>query len=183
MIEYTHRLEFDVLTAPLAEIDRRALSQAWYSALHLASASAGSRPARVAPSAQSARSHKNPSAAAIRASRARVASNPRVVRANRERPVCQVAADRRSPRSQLARGIERVAARPLASARAASFAVRGPHGRVQILLRSQGGRTHLIAVCTPEARVDVARALEQARYALARGGIAACSVRVREAAR
>ena len=95
----------------------------------------------------------------------------------------EVAADRRSPRSDLARRIERVVARPLAASRGAFFALRGPYGRVQILLRSHGGRTHLIAVCSPEARVDVARALDQARYALARGGIAACAVRVREAVR
>jgi hypothetical protein len=32
----TQQLEVSILAAPLAAIDRRALSQAWYSALHLA---------------------------------------------------------------------------------------------------------------------------------------------------
>jgi len=182
MIEYTHRLEFDVLTAPLAEIDRRALSQAWYSALHLAGPPAGSRPAHVGRDASGSRTRAAAPAAPVRASRASVA-NARVARASRERPVCDIAADRRSPRSDLARRIERVAARPLAASRAAFFALCGPYGRVQILLRSHGGRTHLVAVCSREARVDVARALDQARYALARGGIAACAVRVRGTAR
>jgi hypothetical protein len=182
MIEYTNRLEFDVLTAPLAEIDRRTLSQAWYSALHLANAPAGwpsHRAARVAPASLG---RATTAVASARAPRASVA-DARAVRATREPAICEVAADRRAPRSQLACRIERIVARPVASMHGAFFTLRGAYGRVQILLRSHGGRTHVVAVCSPEARAEVAHALDQARYTLARGGIAACAVRVREAAR
>jgi len=182
MIDYSHRLAFDVLTAPLAEIDRRALSQAWYSALHLAAAPAAAPPPRAPRDLATGGAPPAPVAALGRAPRARVA-NARVAAATRKPGVAAAAIDRRSPRSDLARRIERVVARPASAARSASFALRGPYGRVQILLRSHGGRTHVVAVCSAEARADVARALEQARYVLARGGIGACAVRVREAVR
>lgn len=182
MIDYSHRLAFDVLTAPLAEIDRRTLSQAWYSALRLANAPASPPRRGVARVVDSAPARAAAAAATPRAVRATVA-NARAISTSRTREVCEVACDRRSPRTDLARRIERIVARPLAATRGAFFALRGPYGRVQILLRSHGGRTHLVAVCSPDARDHVARALEQARYALARGGIAACAVRVRGGAR
>jgi len=182
MIDYSHRLAFDVLTAPLAEIDRRTLSQAWYSALRLANAPASAPRRGDARAVASTPARAATAGASPRGVRASVA-NARALATSRTREVGEVASDRRSPRTDLARRIERIVARPLASARGASFALRGPYGRVQILLRSHGGRTHLVAVCSPDAREQVARALEQARYALARGGIAACAVRVREGAR
>lgn len=175
MIEYTHRLEFDVLTAPLAEIDRRTLSQAWYSALDLAAA-----PSAVPGSRKRATGAPTPAPAAIaspadRSSRVTV-SNARIPAAAHTREPAGSAFERRSPRSELARRIERVVVRPLPAARGVSFALRGPHGRVQILVRSVAGRTHLVAICAQEARADVARALDHVRYAL-------CAVRVRGGAR
>jgi hypothetical protein len=167
MIEYTHRLEFDVLTTPLAEIDRRALSQAWYSALRLGHESSQPSPAAARPITTPALARTSTNPSAFREPRA-TAANARVSRTARGREPVAASAERRAPRSELARRIERIAARPLAPARGAFFVLRGKHGRVQIMVRSQAGRTHLVAVCAPEARLDVARALDEVRYTLAR---------------
>ncbi len=175
MIEYTHRLEFDVLTAPLAEIDRRTLSQAWYSALDLAAAPSASPRSPKRAVADPAPARTPIASPAGTPSRVAV-SNARIPATAHACGSAGSALERRSTRSELARRIERIVARPLPEARAASFALRGPHGRVQILVRSVAGRTHLIAICAQEARADVARALDQVRYAL-------CAVRVRGDAR
>jgi len=81
-----------------------------------------------------------------------------------------LAIERRSPHSRLAREIERRFARSRTPIRRATFAVEG--GRVHVLLMRTSGAMHLIAVCPPRLRAAVEAALAQARYALARSGIA-----------
>jgi hypothetical protein len=106
-----------VIATQVARTDRRALSQAWYSALHLARAAA---PERRRPVSDGAR---------------------RIARA--------LASLRAQPPAQAARTID------LAG------------GRVQLVVRTDGRTTRLVALCSPALREPVERALAGARYALA----------------
>jgi hypothetical protein len=166
----TQQLGFSILTAPLAAIDRRALSQAWYSALHLASPPAVREPAgaRVAlprsseralhPHGAVHRSHRTPS---IRF----VPVQPGA------RGGCNAAGlERRAPRSPLARRIERCFLDPARRVERASFTLSGGKSRVHVALQSSADGLRLIAVCPPSVRDAVSHA--QARYALAARGIA-----------
>jgi hypothetical protein len=109
-----------IVATQVAQTDRRALSQAWYSALHLART--------------------------------------------------QLPHDRRRPPSDAARRIERAVA--TAAHRRASQTVDLGGGRVQLLVRTDGPTTRIVAVCATEARPRVERALAQARFALAGRGLA-----------
>ncbi len=80
--------------------------------------------------------------------------------------------ERREPRLPLTRRIERrLFERTFSSARTA-FAVGEGTGRVVVVLHATGGRVRLVALCSPALRRTVARALDQARFALAARGIA-----------
>jgi hypothetical protein len=160
-----------VLATHLAQTDRRALSQAWYSALHFAGAtrplsaprysttSAGRLPAVTLPSRvmQSAFAASdfvpNPSA------RPRVASSQRAGEPS--------APERRSPKSALARRIERGVQAQGKRPGMGSFAVRDERARVHVVVRTIGAATRVVAVCEPALRERVERALAQARFALA----------------
>jgi hypothetical protein len=80
--------------------------------------------------------------------------------------------ERRSPRCPLARSIEHAVLRRSSSRSSASYSIGDGAGRVIVALHTSGERMRLIAFCSPAARAAVARALEQARYALAARGIA-----------
>lgn len=168
----TEQLQFSVLTAPLATLDRRTLSQAWYSALY---GNGGARDAAAKPAQPQAR----PSGAfpAPREAAANVrteAARTTFIRANGVKTPVHAEGtplDRRAPRSQLARKIERAFLRPRSAAHKASFTIEGRQGRVHVLLQSRGSQLKLVAICPPKARADVAAALAQARYALALRGI------------
>jgi len=164
----TEHLEFSVVSAPLAQIDRRALSQSWYSALYGAngatpkSASERAKVSEPAALTRVARSSEKPAsekAAALPVNRRALGSSPLRTGA--------AEIDRRAARSPLARNIERRFLRPGAPVQAASFALEGERGRVRILLRNAGEQLQLVAICAPSARSCVATALAQARYALA----------------
>jgi hypothetical protein len=77
--------------------------------------------------------------------------------------------DRRTPRSRLARRIESVLFSPHSQVRRATFTI--GRGRVHVVLQSKGDRIALVAFCSPALRGIVARALAQARFALAARGI------------
>lgn len=169
----TEQLQFSVLTAPVATLDRRTLSQAWYSALY------GGRKGNAAAGSQAASSAMQPATAqASREAAARAASDEsrraialRGAVAKAPTHAEGTPQDRRAPRSSLARKMERAFLRPRSASHKASFTVDGDHGRVHVLLRSQGSQLKLIAICPPKARPHVAAALAQARYALAMRGI------------
>ncbi|HET9095278.1 MAG TPA: hypothetical protein VFN37_01340 [Candidatus Baltobacteraceae bacterium] len=166
------QLQFSVLTAPVAALDRRALSQAWYSALYGSGKGTGAMKAAgpIACAQTAAAPPLSPDAARFPyADAERVAAPP----ASAAGTLCTEAApqDRRAPRSTLARKIERAFLRPHSRSRKTSFTVEGDHGRVHVLLQSSGSQFKLIAVCAPKARPHVAAALAQARYALAMRGI------------
>jgi hypothetical protein len=169
----TQQLGFSILTAPLAAIDRRALSQAWYSALHLA------RDGQPQPTASRQTVLRGASGGTQRVfapskePRSQAPASP-LQRVNKQDERCRnshAATERRARRSPLARKIERTFLDPRSSAARATFTVDGTRARVHVALQSAQGRIRLVAVCPPSVRATVAQALLQARYALAVRGI------------
>ena len=170
----TQHLEFSVLTAPLAAVDRRGLSQAWYSALYGESATPVQKPHVKSAVAFAQALHAPPKPA--QSERTAAVLRPAALKTPAQKKPDAFAtggtADRRAQRSPLARKIERVFLDPKARMQKASFTLEGGEGRVQVLLRTQGSHVKLIALCPRKAIKQVAAALAQARYALARRGIA-----------
>jgi hypothetical protein len=167
----TQQLQASILTAPLPEIDRRALSQAWYSALHLA------------------RTHQDAAAPPRRTKKlpvpagCRLPAFPRVVNSQRVRsgvtvsqsyskrsPVFAAADSRRESRVALARKIEHAFLAPRGSIARSALTLAHGEARVHLVLQSSGERMRLIAICRPADRETVARALAQVRFALAARG-------------
>jgi hypothetical protein len=157
-----------VITTRLPYIDRRALSEAWFSALHLASD--GPIPPRAVRAPE-------PDVRESRASRGSVtAQAPRPCRASDTRTRAPSAA----PAGTERRGFGQSAA--VRTARTAfagveaersfrtslTVGVRGE--RVALSLRRSGGMLHIVAVCRPEVAAIVSRALACAGlYLRARG--------------
>ena len=163
-----------VVTTTLAQTDRRALSQAWYSALHLAEGSqprSGARTANAKLAPRRALPGPTPAgASAPRASAAVVRSVQRsagvAVRG------AGIPAERRRPAGVLGRRIARIAARRAAApehAQSATVTVRG--ARVHVIVRTHGGATRIVALCPAPLEARVAQALAQARFALAARGV------------
>jgi hypothetical protein len=165
-----------VVATRLPTIDRRALSQAWYSALHLAQP----------PAAGSARPGTAPNVAQRPAAVSNVGPNLRsgaagasMAGARASRTACtpqpqpQLAVERRSATGALARRIERAVVRHNAAAplRHAAIAIDAGNGRVRIYVRTDGATTRIVALCAPQLRERVDRALAQARFALAGAGV------------
>jgi hypothetical protein len=168
----TQQLGVSILSAPLAAIDRRALSQAWYSALHLARDS--SRPHTRSHEGNAQNEEERAADAregtARRRNRALLALVPH---APRTRMSLSAAAegDRRA-RSSLGRKIEKMVAHPLRVQRRATFTIDGTSARVHVILRTSGDLVHVVAICSPALRVRVSRALSEACVALSSRGIA-----------
>lgn len=167
----TEQLQFSVLTAPVATLDRRTLSQAWYSALYGTAQKPGPQKttAAIAPAtaASCARAHATIHEPVAHGSRA----GTRARRANESQAAAGAPGERRAPRSPLARKIERAFLKPRSASRKNAFTVEGEHGRVHVLLQTRGTHLKLVAICPQKARTHVAAALAQARYALALRGI------------
>jgi len=164
----TEELQFSVLSAPLAAADRRLFSQAWYSALYPADAPAAtqSRP----PLAQ-ATGGRSPAGAAAKEQRPHESIRSSPARpAHGQRAAGAYGGERRAPRLQLARKIARLVLQPRHKKTAATFAIDGARGRVRVLVRTDGSRVRLIALCAEPMKATVAAALAQARYALASRG-------------
>jgi len=168
-----------ILATDLAYTDRRALSQAWYSALRLAGGDAHDAQARRAPPprhrASLARAAQGGDALALDAGDGR---NRRRGRTGAERLEARRAGaaeplERRNTKTELARTIERGIARRAPCAETASFVVRAANGRVHLVVRSGAGGTRVVAVCAPSLCERVERALAQARFALAGRGLRA----------
>ena len=172
-----HTTGVAVVATQLADSDRRALSQAWYSALHLAehpSAAGRTQFTRALAAAHDngsrhggAGSDAPPVGAAEGTGGARQAG-----RASAARFDAAAVPERRAPKTELARCIERGLTRRLPRGGAA-FAVRGAGGRVALIVRTDGARTRVVAVCVPPLRERVERALAHARFALAPYGVRA----------
>lgn len=165
-------LEFSVLTAPVASLDRRGLSQAWYSALYgSASKAQTAATPQKRPASRAGNTAALPHPHAGNTTRAASSAVP-FARARRTGNAAGGQIERRAPRSPLARKIERTFLQPRTPAQKASFSIDGSHGRVRVLLQKSGTRMKLVAICAPRAARAVAAALAQARYALATRGIA-----------
>jgi len=167
----TQQLGISVLSAPLAAIDRRGLSQAWYSALHLARDSSPicRTAARITQS-----SHNSQPAASLHPASPRRAAAGTAVRpgaAGRSPSRAGVLIERRSPRSPLARRIERALLDRIVAAPRTSFTIGAAGSRVVVVMHGTGDRIRLIALCPQRSRGAVARALEHVRFALAARGI------------
>lgn len=158
-----------VIATSVARTDRRALSEAWYSALHLAHAPAGVG-ANAGPHAPRAIAPLPHPALAPKAAAARPARPPALrerarhdARAQRESLV-----ERRRPACADARRIER-AVKTLATRwnGDAAHTVDLGGGRVRLLVRADRGTTRIVAVCAAPLRETVERALAEARFTLA----------------
>jgi hypothetical protein len=161
-----------VIATRIAQTDRRALSEAWYSALHLA---------HDAPPVRSATAQRAP--AGVRpGSSARVApaqtdckrvATPLSTRGRRDAGVRSAALpERRRPASETARRIERAverlsARRPVPAAHTLDVA----GGRVRLLVHHDGNALRIVALCSSPLRDVVERALASARFALAGTGV------------
>lgn len=168
----SEQLQFSVLTAPVATLDRRTLSQAWYSALY----GVETRKSSLAATAHAVpQSRTRAHASQVMRAETRGPQTARAPMQKHDARSCgrseSIPYDRRAPRSSLARKIERTFLRPRSVSRKNAFTVDGEHGRVHVLLQSRGTHLKLVAICPPKARTQVAAALAQARYALALRGI------------
>jgi hypothetical protein len=161
-----------VVSTQLALTDRRALSQAWYSALRLAVPQRDGALARRRGPAVAPRRALGRLAAPLAHALALRTGEPPVVRA-RTLPAVRAgnAPERRAPPSELARRIRRALTRRVLRGLPASFAVRAGNGRVHLLVRRDGTCTRVVAVCVAPLRARVERALAQARFALAARGV------------
>jgi hypothetical protein len=173
----TQQLEVSILAAPLAAIDRRVLPQAWYSALRLA---------RETPSLSVARAHRgggvgNPASrpfpkpsltATLRRVPVRSAhfSEAESLRVLGDEDWARLRDDR-ARRWPLARAIENAFSDPRAKLRRATFSMGRGSARIHVVLQTKGQRAALVALCRPELSGLVARALLQARRALAARGV------------
>lgn len=160
-----------VVATHVAQTDRRALSEAWYSALHLSEPAAAPRGSTaVAPEsiALPVPRHSSPvTAGAVRYQPP--APRPPALASDPAAP----AVDRRRIATPAVRRIERAVVRLRAqSLPRASQTLDLAGGRVRLLVRTDAVATRIIAVCAPALREAVERALAHARFALAAGGAA-----------
>jgi hypothetical protein len=171
----TQQLEVSILAAPLAAIDRRALSQAWYSALHLARAERRlvalherGRGTVAAPAGMPPKRETEP--LSPRAAGTRVAhslrTKPSTITA--QPSATRIPANRDAVRLSLR--IERRFAHCASHAKRATFSMGRGEARVHVILQTNGNVATLVALCRPQMQTVVARALAQARYALAARG-------------
>lgn len=171
----TQQLEVSILAAPLAAIDRRALPQSWYDALRYARSDAraestprrGSRAVRLGVCGRPgdpARADRR----SIPQSVSRIDFSLRFAPASEG---AESASHRASTRTSLARRIECTFSDPKSRVRRATFSLGRGNVRVHVVLQTKGDRAVLLALCPPEVRGVVSRALAQARFALAARGI------------
>ncbi len=172
----THPLEVSILAAPLGAIDRRALSQAWYTAL------------RLAPHERFADGVRSPSRAPVPRPLQRwccSASSARPIDA-RSMPLWPTrdatrgggpgddgeALRRRRIAAPLAKRIQHAFTHPGAQVRRATFSMGRGSVRVVVMLQTKGERAALVAICPPEVSAVVSHALDEVRATLAARGIA-----------
>lgn len=161
-----------VIATQVARTDRRALSEAWYSALHAAHGKPAAhvlalqRPAAPlallhAPHTLSSCETPVPIATPIATPIRRRVRHDVAARFD-------AAPERRRPACETSRRIERavttLATRPSA---VTAHTVDVAGGRVRLLVRSDRSATRIIAVCSSPLREPVERALAHARFALA----------------
>ncbi len=171
----TQQLEVSIIAAPLAAIDRRALSQAWYSALGLAQAKRSipptiGQPARIqvsSPIERASSDRRSPLQTRNVEPRPSSRAPMKTPGVSTPQPAVRGADRRVVPLSQR---IERRFALP-AQTRRATFSMGRGAARVFVILQTNGNVATLVALCRPEMRTVVARALAGARFALTTQGL------------
>jgi hypothetical protein len=165
------RARFDLVAAQSPLVDRRSLSQAWYSALRLASRkklAGGSPPVRPAPHCHPERRRAERAVVEGRRSCDKIAVVPRL-RAS----TTPYARDDKVGEPSLSK--RTLATITSAKARRSSvvrrFVIESARGRVIVHVLRRDDRVHLVALCGAAVRGDVEKALAQARFALAGMGM------------
>jgi hypothetical protein len=159
--------KFDLVSVRSPGVDRRALSQAWYDALHLASASGARRsdisllnarlfhPGKVcSPTFPSRHPWLREKLERPSGNVHRIASPTGEVSVFGER------------RGRLSRLASEIVARLRSQPKATRFVFEVPQGRVCLYVVHSERRTQIVAFCPPALRDVVERALVQVRYAL-----------------
>ena len=159
--------KFDLVTVRSPGVDRRALSQAWYDALHLASASA---PRRENISLLNARRFVNPVRPLVSArGRGTAATLPphRGASTTASRSEAYARDDKSSERRARVLPLAGdIVARLRSQPKATRFVFDVPQGRVCLYVVRGERRVQFAAFCSPVLRDVVERALAQVRYAL-----------------
>jgi hypothetical protein len=159
-----------VLRTRLPYVDRRALSEAWFSALHLAASESphgpGGAPRAIVQPSNVAAPH--PRAVTQRVPGAAFTTAPR--RAARSSAAHGVAPRPRteSTRSRSSAAVETRPRSYPAQRTSLTLAIDG--SRVQLVLRREGPLLHVVALCRPDAAPLVRRALANADAHLRRTG-------------
>ena len=164
----SEQLRFSILSAPVAAADRRALSQAWYSALYR-------QPLKQSPAPSPARRGCGGACIAPRVCvrpHAQPPVNGGARQSLKHEPVCpRGAVERRAPQLDIARKIGELAATRTRKRVAATFIIDASGARVRVLVAANGAKVRLIAICAKKLEATVAAALAQARYAAASGAL------------
>jgi hypothetical protein len=172
----THPLEVSILAAPLGAIDRRTLSQAWYSALRLAPherPASGVRSPSRAPDPRRLQRWCRIESFAHHSDAPNMPLRPRhLAKRNVGGDDAGEAIRRRPIASPLAKRIQRAFADPSAQVRRATFSMGRGSVRVVVMLQTKGERAALVAICAPEVSATVSRALDEVRATLAARGMA-----------
>jgi hypothetical protein len=168
----TDRLRVSVVAAPMAAIDPRALSQAWYSALHLAR----ERTTQTPQSRVTSRQPQRPGATLAKTEVASREAHSAMLRCV-ERTGSAIRCVTNEPlmhrtRATLTRRIEFALAKQSAPPARAAFVVVDGSKRALVVLQTRGATTHVVAICAPAHRQAITLALSQVRAALAARGIA-----------
>jgi hypothetical protein len=160
-----------VIATQIARTDRRALSEAWYSALHLAHDASPARSATAQRVVADARPAALARVAPAQVRGERLAA-PLPARARHDANAGgAVVPERRRPVNENARRIERAverlsARRPVPAAHTLDVA----GGRVRLLVHHDAKGLRIVALCSSPLREVVERALASARFALAGTG-------------
>jgi hypothetical protein len=165
-----HTPGLSILTTELAATDRRALSEAWYAALHVTQAQGRPRPAAAAsrmPAPPVARAATFGGTVARYPASALDASVRGRVMGELRRIPDAVARERRATASPLARRVGHAVATATRRTIPSAVTIADRAGRVVVMVHTRGDRTHVVALCSPALRDAVERALAHARFALA----------------
>jgi hypothetical protein len=174
----TQQLGVSIIAAPLSAIDRRTLSQAWYTALRIGK---HSEPLAASPALRLHYGCLSSSPHVLSQNSSETAHHASVMTSSSHRASATISkhAEGLAPKSHgrlvtrcaLAAQIERAFSRPRAYPKRATLSIGRGRARVHVILQTCGAKATLLAICRPEMREIVARALAQARVVLASRGV------------
>ncbi len=161
-----------VLSVPIQTCDRRALSEAWYGALHAAQpAAASGTTLRLKTGGVADVPKRRFIEFTARQNSAARGGVSRQTSTARRFTSLEGQAAFASRRSSLARRIERTFLKAAHPARQSTFTLEDGRTRVHVMLRRLGRSVHLVALCTAAARLPVAQALAEIQRRLRARGV------------